>query len=79
MVDFLRQLIKIKSMTKKNNIGETLKKLETIAVWFENQKEADIEEGLNKVREGAELIKELKSKLKEAENEFNEIKKELSN
>ena len=66
-------------MTKKNNIGETLKKLEDIATWFEDQKEADIEEGLNKVREGAELIKELKIRLKEAENEFNEIKKELSN
>jgi exonuclease VII small subunit len=66
-------------MTKKNNIGETLKKLEAIATWFEDQKEADIEEGLNKVREGAELIKELKVRLKEAENEFNEIKKELSN
>jgi exodeoxyribonuclease VII small subunit len=65
-------------MTKKNTIGETLKKLESIAAWFEDQKEADIEEGLKKVREGAELIKELKTRLKEAENEFNEIKKELS-
>lgn len=65
-------------MTKKSTIGETLKKLEAIASWFENQKEADIEEGLKKVREGAELIKELKTRLKETENEFNEIKKELS-
>ncbi len=66
-------------MTKKTTIGETLKKLESISAWFEDQKEADIEEGLKKVREGAELIKELKTRLKEAENEFNEIKKELSN
>ena len=38
-------------MTKKNTIGETLKKLESISAWFEDQKEADIEEGLKKVRE----------------------------
>ncbi len=62
---------------KKNEIGESLKKLESIAEWFEKESELDVEEGLKKVREGAELIKELKSRLAEVSNEFEEIKKEL--
>ena len=64
-------------MDPKEKISDSLKKLETIARWFDMQKEVDVEEGLKKVREGAGLIKELKSKLKKVENEFKEIKKEL--
>ena len=64
-------------MESKEKISDSLKKLETIARWFDMQKEVDVEEGLKKVREGAGLIKELKSKLKKVENEFKEIKKEL--
>ena len=62
----------------KNNISDSLKKLESIASWFEKESEVDVEEGLKKVKEGAQLIKELKSKLKEVSNEFEEIKKEVS-
>lgn len=64
-------------MSKKNEIGEALEKLEKIASWFETEREVDVEEGLKKVKEGAELIKELKGKLKKVENEFEEIKKEI--
>ncbi|TSC77475.1 MAG: Uncharacterized protein G01um101433_585 [Parcubacteria group bacterium Gr01-1014_33] len=64
-------------MDSKEKISDSLKKLETIARWFDAQKEIDVEEGLKKVKEGAELIKELRQKLKKTENEFNEIKKEL--
>jgi len=64
--------------TKKTNIKESLKELESIAHWFESQKDLDVEEGLKKVREGAVLIKELKGRIKEVENKFNEIKKEIS-
>ncbi|HRY62387.1 MAG TPA: exodeoxyribonuclease VII small subunit [Candidatus Paceibacterota bacterium] len=64
--------------TKNNDIGESLKKLEAIASWFEKENEIDVEEGLKKVREGAALIKDLKSRLAEVTNEFEEIKKELT-
>ncbi|HBM45488.1 MAG: hypothetical protein UT05_C0009G0048 [Parcubacteria group bacterium GW2011_GWF2_38_76] len=64
-------------MAKNNDIGESLKKLEAIATWFEKESEVDVEEGLKKVREGATLIKELKGRLAEVTNEFEEIKKEL--
>lgn len=65
-------------MAKNNDIGESLKKLEAIASWFEKESEVDVEEGLKKVREGAALIKELKGRLAEVTNEFEEIKKELT-
>lgn len=62
---------------KKENIGAKLGKLEEIVKWFEEQKEVDVEKGLEKVKEGAELIKDLRTKMKAVENEFQEIKKGL--
>lgn len=59
----------------KQNIGDTLKKLEQIVAWFENQEEADVEAGLAKVREGARLITAARERLKRIENEFEEVKK----
>lgn len=66
-------------MTKKEkvNVSKSLKKLEGIVGWFEEQKDIDIEKGLEKVKEGAGIIKTLKERLKEVENEFNEIKEDL--
>ncbi len=58
-------------------IKDSLKKLQAIATWFDEQEEVDVELGLKKVKDGTALIKELKSKLKHVENEFTEIKKEL--
>ncbi|PIR44737.1 MAG: hypothetical protein COV10_03195 [Candidatus Vogelbacteria bacterium CG10_big_fil_rev_8_21_14_0_10_51_16] len=63
---------------KKQNIKESLGKLEQIVGWFEKQTDVDVEEGLEKVKEGAVLIKELKGRLREVENEFQEIKAEIS-
>lgn len=63
---------------EKNNIGDSLHRLEDIVRWFDDQREVDVEEGLEKVREGAALVKELKKKLKAVENEFEEIKKDLA-
>lgn len=57
----------------KNN----LKKLAQISDWFEEQTEIDIEEGIKKVKQAAELIKASKMRLKEIENEFKEIKKDI--
>lgn len=62
---------------EKENISESLHKLEDIVAWFETQKEVDVEEGLKRVKDGAALVKELKEKLKKVENEFEEIKKSM--
>lgn len=67
-------------MTKGNggvNLTETMKKLRMITEWFESQEEVDVEKGLEKVKEGADLIKASRARLKELENEFEEVKKKL--
>lgn len=58
-------------------LGESLKKLESIVAWFDDQEEVDVELGLEKVKEGVALIKASKARLKEVENEFEVVKKEL--
>ncbi len=66
-------------MPKSNtNITETMKKLRIITEWFESQEEIDIEKGMEKIKEGAELIKISKERLKELENEFEDVKKKLN-
>jgi hypothetical protein len=62
----------------KTNLTDSLKELEKIAEWFEDQQEVDVEEGLTKVKEAAKLIKDSKARLAEIENEFQEIEKEIS-
>jgi exonuclease VII small subunit len=59
------------------NLNNNLKRLSEISEWFDNQEEVDVEEGLNKVKEAAELIKASQERLKGIENEFEEIKKEI--
>lgn len=61
----------------KLNLTESLKKLEEINDWFENQEEIDVEKGLEKVKEGTKLVKASRERLQEIENEFEEVKKEL--
>jgi len=61
----------------KTNLSQSLKQLESIVDWFENQEEVDVEEALEKVKEGAKLIQSSKERLKKVENEFEEIKREL--
>ncbi len=62
---------------KELSLGESLKRLEAITDWFENQEEIDVEKALEKVKEGAGLLKLSKERLKEVENEFAVVKKEL--
>lgn len=62
---------------EKEEIAQSLAKLEKIVAWLDEQDQVDVQEGLAKVREGAALVKELKARLKEVENEFEEVKKEL--
>jgi exonuclease VII small subunit len=59
------------------NITETMKQLRAITDWFESQDDVDVEKGIEKVKEGAELIKQSRARLKELENEFEDIKKKL--
>ncbi len=59
-------------------VSESLSKLESIAEWFEKQEEIDLEEGLEKVKQGAEIIKDLKTKLEGIKNKFEEIKEGLN-
>ena len=68
-------------MTKKEgatNLTKSLNELGEIVKWFENEDEIDVEAGLVKVREGAELIKICKERLAKIENEFKEIQKEIT-
>ncbi|MFA5080768.1 MAG: exodeoxyribonuclease VII small subunit [Candidatus Paceibacterota bacterium] len=64
-------------MKPTKGLNQNLSSISKIVEWFESQEELDIEEGLKKAKEAAELIKETKKMLKEAENEFEEIKKTL--
>lgn len=63
---------------KTETLNDSLKKLAEISEWFNNQKELDVETGIEKVKIAAELIKSSKEKLNKLENEFKEIEKEFS-
>lgn len=62
---------------EKLNLSESLKKLEEITEWFNDQQEVDVEKGLEKVKEGVQLVKASRARLQEVENEFEDVKKEL--
>jgi len=59
------------------NLSESLKKVQEIIAWFDNQEEVDVEKGLEKIKEGTVLIKDSRTRLKEIENEFEVVKKDL--
>lgn len=61
----------------KMNLSESLKKVQEIIHWFDNQEEVDVEKGLEKIKEGTVLIKDSRARLKEIENEFEVVKKDL--
>ena len=60
------------------NLKDSLKKLTDIVSWFEKQEEVDVEAGLEKVKEGAELVKVCKKRLSEIENEFEQIQRDVN-
>ncbi|MCL4392201.1 exodeoxyribonuclease VII small subunit [Patescibacteria group bacterium] len=62
---------------EKSKITEDLAKLKKIVEWFEAREEVDVEEGLEKVKEGSEIVKRLKARMGEIENEFEMVKKDL--
>lgn len=59
------------------SLGESLKQLEVITEWFDQQEAIDVERALEKVKEGARLLRLSREKLKQVENEFHVIRKEL--
>ncbi|MBD3238211.1 MAG: hypothetical protein GF332_01030 [Candidatus Moranbacteria bacterium] len=63
--------------SNKKNLKQSLLQLKKIAQWFEEQEQVDVEEGLEKVKQGTVLIKECKQKLEKVENQFNELRKNL--
>jgi exodeoxyribonuclease VII small subunit len=62
---------------EKTNLSESLKKLEEITTWFNDQEEIDVEVGLEKVKEGVQLVKASRARLQEVENQFEDVKREL--
>lgn len=60
------------------SLKETLKQLQETVDWFDRQQEVDLEKGLQKVKEGAQLIKISRERFKEIENEFEDVKRELT-
>ena len=62
-----------------HNLKQSLTELKKIVQWFDDQEEVDVEEGLEKVKEGAALVKATKARLGEIENEFAEIQRDIEN
>lgn len=65
-------------MSDKTNLTNSLDELQKIVNWFDEQDEVDVEVGLTKVKEAAQLIKSSKTRLAEIENEFEAIEKEIA-
>ena len=63
-------------MTKKENLQGALKELEKIVDDL-GKKDVDVEEGLQKFKEGVDLIKFCREQLKKSENEFKKLKQDL--
>lgn len=59
------------------NLNDQLNELQTIADWFDDQDQVNVEEGLKKVKAAVGLIRSSQERLRDLENEFAEIKKEL--
>ena len=62
----------------KPKLQQSLQKLEELVRELE-QKDVDVETGLEKFREGVQLVKFCQGQLKEAENEFKILKADLEN
>ena len=61
---------------EKQSLQDALKRLEEIVKELEG-KDVDVGVGMEKYREGVELVKFCQKELGEAENEFKKLKKEL--
>ena len=62
---------------KSFDFAASIAKLEEINAWFQNE-DLDLDEGLQKLKLGKDLIKQCRARLREVENEFIDIKKEFA-
>jgi exodeoxyribonuclease VII small subunit len=62
---------------KKFDFTASIKTLEEINNWFQNE-DFNLDEGLQKLRLGKDLIKKCRGRLQEVENEFVKIKQEFA-
>ena len=62
---------------KKFDFTESIKKLEEINNWFQNA-DFNLDEGLQKLRLGKDLIKKCRGRLQQVENEFVKVKQEFA-
>jgi exodeoxyribonuclease VII small subunit len=69
---------KVIKKEKKFDFKKAIGDLEEINNWFQNA-DIDLDEGLEKLREGKELIAKCQERLAEAENEFVKIKEDKEN
>lgn len=67
----------MKKKMESASIDETLKKLEGIAAWFEQQNEPSLEEGLRKIEEAVALLDTSRKRLGEIENRFDEVRRKI--
>lgn len=61
---------------KKFNIKDAINELEEINAWFQGA-DVDLDEGLTKLKRGAELIKSIQGKITEIENEVKNVKESM--
>ena len=59
-------------MAKEKSFEKMLAEIEEINAWFEGDK-IDLDVGLEKLKQGKELVEKCREKLKEIENQFEEI------
>jgi exodeoxyribonuclease VII small subunit len=64
-------------MSKQFDFAASIKELEEINKWFQSE-DIDLDEGLQKLKRGKELIQLLKGRLKNVENEFTKIKSDFN-
>src|SRR3954463_177641 len=62
---------------QKFDFTQSVNRLEEINAWFQNE-DFNLDEGLQKLREGHDLIIKCRSRLKAVENEFVQIKQEFA-
>ena len=62
---------------KKFDFTASIKQLEEINSWFQNE-DFNLDEGLQKLKLGKDLIKKCRGRLQQVENEFVKIKQEFT-
>ena len=63
--------------SKKFDFTASINRLEEINTWFQNE-DFNLDEGLQKLKEGKDLIKKCRTRLHEVENEVVKIKQEFA-